>query len=431
MSFFRAIYTLLTWFALPLIVLRLWWRGRKEPRYRLHVAERFGRFTQAPLSGSIWIHAVSVGEMRAAQPLVEGLAARHPQRPVLLTCMTPTGRATAESLYAAGGTTVVYLPYDVPTLLRRLIVRFRPAVLVVMETELWPNLFAACQRAGITTMLVNARLSSRSHRRYARLAPIRALARETLARIDHVAAQNRDDAVRLQALGATDPVVTGNLKFDVPISPSMRQLGESWRATLSPTRRVLLAVSTRDGEERAIASAYAQAFDAEKRTGILLVIVPRHPQRFDEVAVLLRESGLRLARRSDTAPPEASTEVWLGDSMGEVAAYVAMCDLAFVGGSLLPLGGQNLIEVCAQGKPVLMGPSTFNFADAARAASHAGALISVQDAAGLMKAAGQLMADPATLAERSAAAKRFAEQHGGAAEKTLASIGDALAHTKN
>jgi 3-deoxy-D-manno-octulosonic-acid transferase len=419
MSRWRAFYTLLTALALPLIGLRLLWRSWREPRYREHWAERFGKFRPAATKGAVWIHAVSVGEMRAAQPLIEGLRVRQPARPLLLTCMTPTGRATAEALYAAAGATTVYLPYDLPCWVDALIAGFDPAALVVMETELWPNLFATCRARGVPVLLVNARLSARSQRRYARFAPVRALARETLRHLSGLAAQTADDAARLSALGADAAVITGNLKFDVAVPAALVALGRQWRAALAPARRVFLAVSTRDGEERAIAHAYAEAFDREARAGMLLVVVPRHPQRFDTVAALIREAGLRLERRSQTTAIDAGTEVWLGDSMGEVAAYVAMCDFAFVGGSLLPLGGQNLIEVCAQGKPVLMGPSTFNFADAARAAQHAGALIRVQDASALMRAVKDLAGDARSLQERSAAAQGFAKANGGAAELTL------------
>jgi 3-deoxy-D-manno-octulosonic-acid transferase len=411
--------------ALPLIVLRLYWRGRKEPRYREHIGERFGRFNQPATKGAIWLHAVSVGEMRAAEPLVAALRAKHPDAPLLLTCMTPTGRATAQQLYGAFAT-ITYLPYDIGFLVRRLIARFSPRVFIVMETELWPNAIAVCHAARIPAYLVNARLSEKSFRNYQRLAPVHVLIRQALAQLTGVAAQHARDAERLRALGAPAPTITGSLKFDVQINDALVVLGQSWRAALAPSRGVMLAVSTRDGEERAIANAYAAAFSKEERARQLLVVVPRHPPRFNEAADLITAAGLTLQRRSSGEAIDANTEVWLGDSMGEVAAYVAMCDFAFVGGSLLPLGGQNLIEVCAQGKPVLMGPSTYNFADAARLAREAGALVAVADADGLMRAAKSLFNDPDDRNRHANAAREFSQAHRGATQKTMELLGSAL-----
>jgi 3-deoxy-D-manno-octulosonic-acid transferase len=411
--------------ALPLIVLRLYWRGRKEPRYREHIGERFGRFNQPATKGAIWLHAVSVGEMRAAEPLVAALRAKHPDAPLLLTCMTPTGRATAQQLYGAFAT-ITYLPYDIGFLVRRLIARFSPRVFIVLETELWPNAIAACRAARIHAYLVNARLSEKSFRNYQRVAPVHALIRQALAQLTGVAAQHARDAERLRALGAPAPTITGSLKFDVQINDALVVLGQSWRAALAPSRGVMLAVSTRDGEERAIAGAYAAAFSKEERARQLLVVVPRHPPRFNEAADLIAAAGLTIQRRSSGETIDANTEVWLGDSMGEVAAYVAMCDFAFVGGSLLPLGGQNLIEVCAQGKPVLMGPSTYNFADAARLAREAGALVAVADADGLMRAARSLFIDPDDRNRHANAAREFSQAHRGATQKTMELLGSAL-----
>jgi 3-deoxy-D-manno-octulosonic-acid transferase len=417
----RFIYTLLLLVASPLILLRLWLRGRREPGYRQHIGERFGEFTQAKLRDSIWIHAVSVGETRAAAPLVAALRARFPQHPVLITCMTVTGRATATELYGSFAT-IAYLPYDFPWASRQLIQRFDPRVLLIMETEIWPNLIASCRNASVPALLVNARLSERSCAGYARWAPVRALIREAMRGLQQVAAQSSEDAQRLISLGAEDVVVTGNMKFD--IEPSLEQiaLGVTWRNALNESHRsrhVLLAASTREGEEALIINAYKKNFDEVARHRALLVVVPRHPQRFDEVHAQIMNAGLHVQRRSESTKISADTEVWLGDSMSEMFAYIAMCDVAFTGGSLVSVGGQNLIEPCALGKPVLMGPSDFNFADAAKQAEAAGAIIRVADASHFATAARALLDDDERRAAMSQRALAFAASHRGATEKTV------------
>lgn len=417
----RFIYTLLLLAATPLILLRLWRRGRHEPGYRQHIGERFGDFAQEKLRDSIWIHAVSVGETRAAASLVAALRIRFPQRSMLITCMTVTGRATATELYASFAT-IAYLPYDFPWASRQLIERFDPRVLLIMETEIWPNLIASCRDAGIPALLVNARLSERSSAGYTRFAAVRALIREALQSLQ-VAAQSSEDAKRLTSLGATNIVVTGNMKFD--IEPSLAQIarGTAWRNALNgrhESRHMLLAASTREGEEALIIDAYKMHFDGATRARTLLVIVPRHPQRFDDVHAQIVSAGLRVQRRSESTEISHDTDVWLGDSMNEMFAYLAMCDVAFIGGSLVPVGGQNLIEPCALGKPVLMGPSDFNFADAAKEAEAAGAIIRVIDANHFATTARTLLDDDERRAAMSQHALAFAAAHRGATEKTVA-----------
>jgi 3-deoxy-D-manno-octulosonic-acid transferase len=420
----RFFYTLLLLVATPLILLRLWLRGRREPGYRQHIGERFGDFAQEKLRGSIWIHAVSVGETRAAAPLVAALRARFPLHPVVITCMTVTGRATAIELYASFAT-IAYLPYDFPWASRQLIERFDPRVLLIMETEIWPNLIASCRDARIPALLVNARLSERSRAGYARWAIIRALIREAMQALQQVAAQSGEDAQRLTSLGANSVVVTGNMKFD--IEPSLEQiaLGTAWRNVLNErhaSRHVLLAASTREGEEALLIDAYKTHFDDAARVRTLLVIVPRHPQRFDDVHAQIVNAGLRVQRRSESTKINHDTEVWLGDSMSEMFAYLQMCDVAFIGGSLVPVGGQNLIEPCALGKPVLMGPSDFNFADAANQAEAAGAMIRVIDANHFATTARALLDDEQQRAAMSQRALAFAASHRGATKKTVALI---------
>lgn len=400
------LYRLALLLAAPLIPLRLMWRGRRERGYLKHWGERLGAVKAPP--GAIWIHAVSVGEMRAAQPLIEALRADHSGRPFLLTCMTPTGRATAEALYGHFAR-IVYLPYDYAVLVRCFLRRTRPAVGILMETELWPNLIRAADTRGVPLMLANARLSERSARGYARLP---ALTRASLGRITEIAAQTDADAARLRQRGARAVHVTGNLKFDIAPPPDMLERGATWRAAWG-ARPVLLAASTREGEEALLLRAFAETAPAE----VLLVLVPRHPQRFDAVAGLIEAAGLPYERRSMNRPPDADTRVLLGDSLGELFAYYAACDVAFVGGSLLPLGGQNLIEAASVGRPVLVGPHTFNFAQATADAVEAGAARQVRDADDCMRQARALLADATARTRMGEAGLAFAARHRGAAAR--------------
>ncbi|MEO8101056.1 MAG: 3-deoxy-D-manno-octulosonic acid transferase [Betaproteobacteria bacterium] len=421
----RLAYSLLLFLSVPLIMLRLLARGFRQRGYWQNVGERFGSYFRQPLHGSLWVHAVSVGEMRAAQPLIARLRSDYPGRAIVVSCMTATGRDTAQELYA-DTINCVYLPYDFSRLHRRFIAHFRPAVLLIMETEIWPNLLAACAAAEVPTVLVNGRLSEQSRRGYARVAPVRALIREALQSLRAVAAQSPADAARLASLGARHPVVTGNIKFDVPSHPALVARGLAWRKSLPSGKRVLLAASTRDGEEKLLLEAYRQALDAEARGHILLVLVPRHPQRFDAVHQVILAAGLSACRRSDRETAPDDVDVWLGDSMGEMAAYIALCDVAFIGGSLLPLGGQNLIEACAQGKPVVMGPSTYNFADAVRLAVEAGAMRQGDNADAVVAAADEWLKDEARRGVAARAALAFARAHAGATEKTMGLIAPLL-----
>lgn len=401
-----SLYRLALLLAAPLIPLRLLWRGRRERGYLEHWGERLGAGA-VPL-GALWIHAVSVGEMRAAQPLIAALRDAHPGVPLLLSCMTPTGRATAESLYGSFAH-IVYLPYDYAWLMRRFVRRTQPRVGILMETELWPNLIHAAARAGVPLMLANARLSERSARGYARLP---ALVRACLQRIAVVAAQTEADAARLEKLGARATHVTGNLKFDIAPPHAQLERGAVLKSNWG-LRPVLLAASTREGEEAPLLRAFADAAPAN----VLLVLVPRHPQRFDEVAGLIAAAGLPYQRRSDEMPLAAATRVLLGDSLGELFAYYAACDVAFVGGSLMPLGGQNLIEAASVGRPVLVGPHTFNFEEATRLAIEAGAALRVDDAADLMAHALKLLADAPARTRMGEAGLAFAARHRGAAAR--------------
>lgn len=407
----RLFYTLLLYLLLPFVLLRLVWRARRQPGYLRHVLERFGHYGKKPDGPCIWVHAVSVGETRAAEPLIGGLRARYPRHRILLTHMTPTGRETGETLFG-GGVERCYLPYDYPGAVARFLDHFRPQAGILMETEIWPNLIQAGRARSIPLFLVNARLSAKSHAGYRWFA---SLARESLGGFVAVAAQGQDDAQRLTALGAGNVRVTGNVKFDIAPPLAQLELGRSLRRRFGEARPVLLAASTREGEEALLLEVLPRV----TVPGLLTVIVPRHPQRFDEVARLLEGRGIRYQRRTENAPVAADTRVVLGDSMGEMFAYYAACDVAFIGGSLLPLGGQNLIEACAVGKPVLIGPSTYNFAEAAELALRAGAALLVPDAAALAREADRLLRDRTTAQRMAQAALSFCAAHRGATARVM------------
>jgi len=413
--FSRFSYASLLLVAFPYTLLHLLWRARHQPAYLQHWGERFGFYAIRPDKPVIWLHAVSVGETRAAVPLVEALQARYPRHRILLTHTTPTGRATSESLF---GERVLraYLPYDYHFAVRRFVRHFQPAIGLLMETEIWPNLIDACHASGTPVLLVNARLSARSARRYAWLG---ALVRSSLGKLAAVVAQTRADADRLSQLGAPHVEVAGNLKFDCAPPPAQLQAGERLRAQLGSARPVFVAASTREGEE-------ALMLDALERVALpdlLTVIVPRHPQRFDEVAALLERRGIVYQRRSAAQPVAAQTAVLLGDSMGELFAYYRAADVAFVGGSLLPFGGQNLIEAAAVGCPVLIGPHTWNFADIARQAIACGAAQRVVDGAGLARELKGLLGDPLRRRQMSEAALAFSRAHRGTVRRLVQTIG--------
>ena len=416
MTLGRALYSLAWWLALPLVLGRLWWRGRKEPGYRAHWAERLG-YPDAPASSltTLWVHAVSVGETRAAEPLVEALLAAYPDSRILLTHMTPTGRATGKSLFGHHGERLVqsYLPYDTGFMVGRFLRRFQPRVCILMETEVWPNLIAGCAQGGVPVALVNARLSERSLRRGRKMG---ALMTDAAQAITLVAAQTEADAARIRSLGAPRVEVTGSIKFDV-LPPQAALEKGAWLRAQFGGRPVFLCASTREGEEALILDAWQRA--ADKPAGALLAIVPRHPQRFDEVEKLAAARGLSLQRRSRLDAGMDGADVLLGDSMGEMFAYYAACDCAYIGGSLLPLGGQNLIEACALGKPVLVGEHTFNFAQATEEAVADGAALRLPDADALVAAALRLLEDGAARAGMGGHALAFAGRHRGATLRTV------------
>ncbi|HMA88752.1 MAG TPA: lipid IV(A) 3-deoxy-D-manno-octulosonic acid transferase [Burkholderiales bacterium] len=405
----RGLYTLMLWLALPFALARLWWRGLREPGYRRHVGERLGRYAERPARRVIWLHAVSVGETRAAMPLVRALQRRYPDHAVLVTCMTAAGRETVQQLYG-DSVLCAYLPYDLPGAMQRFLKHFRPALGIMMETEVWPNMLAACRAREVPVMLANARMSRQSARGYRRFA---ALTRPAFESFAAVCAQDRAAARRLRALGAGRLIVCGNLKFDVQPDAAKVEEGRALMAALRG-RHVLLLASTRDGEEKMLIDSLG-----DKDDGTLIAIVPRHQKRFDAVAELLVGHGFKVARRSLGEAPHAGRRILLGDTMGEMSFYYALATVAIIGGSFQPLGGQNLIEACAAGVPVIVGPHMFNFAEATRLAVEAGAAVQVANAAEAVRTARDLLASADRRAAMALAGMRMCAVHRGAAERHL------------
>jgi 3-deoxy-D-manno-octulosonic-acid transferase len=435
----RRAYAALLGLATPAYLGKLWLRGRAEPLYRHAIGERFGRYgasqpDRAARESWIWVHAVSLGETRAAAALIDALREALPGLRLLLTCGTATGREAGAALLREGDRQV-WLPYDTAGATRRFVETFRPAVGVLMETEIWPNLLHAARANGVPVVLANARLSKKSARKGERLQALLHPAVESLAL---VLAQTEADAQRLRASGAPRVEVCGNLKFDMAPDAAQLERGRAWRAA-SGGLPIVLAASTREGEEgplldawrRTIAS-HADADDAAADTPRpRLLIVPRHPQRFDEVAALVAQADLSLSRRSrwngDTPDAAAlAADVWLGDSMGEMAAYYAAAYAALLGGSYAPLGGQNLIEAAACGTPVVMGPHTYNFAEAAELSIAAGAARRVADIGEGVREAIAL-ARPGASAAMARHALAFAAEHRGAAARMAWRIADVAA----
>ncbi|MDR0478880.1 MAG: 3-deoxy-D-manno-octulosonic acid transferase [Burkholderiaceae bacterium] len=456
MSVARRLYDLAAWCAQPLFLRKLRRRGRAEPGYLEHIPERFGHYTQPrfevdseslspgpspasgrgekkqtpfPLAGErvgrgqplIWIHAVSLGETRTAAILLDALRARWPEMRLLLTHGTATGRAVGAVLLRTGDTQV-WQPWDTPAATRRFFARFRPDAGVLMETEIWPNLIGEGCRAKVPIVLANARLSEKSLRGARRAAM---LLRPAYAALSAAWAQTEADADRLRQAGARNVTVLGNLKFDAALDAVAMSRGQAWRA--GRDKPVVMLASSREGEEALLLDAIrAQSC----QSAIQWLIVPRHPQRFDAVADLIRAAGWSVSRRSawpnDTPPAADGKAIWLGDSLGEMAAYYTLADAALLGGSFAPLGGQNLIEAAACGCPVVMGPHTFNFDDAARQSQAAGAALRAPDLPAAIAQAVALMQNPARQSRMAQAARAFAASQRGAAQRMTQALAELL-----
>jgi 3-deoxy-D-manno-octulosonic-acid transferase len=414
----RWLYTLIAYGLIPLIPLRLWWRARRAPAYAERWRERWGFVAEPPPGRQlIWVHAVSVGETLAAVPLIRALQARYPDAQLAVTTMTPTG---SERVAAIFGNAVyhAYAPYDLPDAAARFLRRLRPALLVIMETELWPNLIHGCHQRGIPVVVANARLSAKSAAGYARIAW---LSRPMLRELSAVAAQSAADGERYIALGLPPQrlQVTGNIKFDVELDERVKDkaltLGEQWRG---PSRRpVWLAASTHRGEDDIVLAAFAEI--RRRVPHLLLVLVPRHPERFAMVAALCREAGFEVARRSEGVVPDADCAILVGDTMGELLAFYGASDLAFVGGSLVPVGGHNLIEPAAWGVPVLSGPHLDNFVEVSQLLVEAGGLRWCADGPSLAAAVIELLENEPARQRMGAAALAVATANRGALTRLL------------
>lgn len=372
----RHIYSFIAYLLLPFVLLRLCWTSLRNPDYRQRWPERFGFITPVFDGPVIWIHAVSVGEVQAAVPLINRLLYAYPEHGIVVTTMTPTGARTVQQRF---GRTVMhyYLPYDVAWAVRRFLNRLQPAMLIVMETEIWPNLFHYAGDRGIPVVLVNARLSARSAAGYAHFP---ALIRATLSQASLIAAQGQEDARRLIELGAAPDrtVVTGNLKFDVKLPHSIREQAEVMRRSLAAVNRpVWIAASTHEGEEKLVLDAFARVLKGAP--DCLLLMAPRHPERCERVTELCRRRGHEVVHRSTGDAVGAKTAVYLVDTLGELPVCYAAADIAFVGGSLIPLGGHNMLEAAGLGVPVLTGPHFFNFTEITGVLRDAGAAWVVND----------------------------------------------------
>lgn len=453
----RLLYSIAWYLALPAVLLSLVWRRRRQPGYLQHLRERFG-FSPSeqviaraqpghtdgaghleaaggyrqPDLGPLWIHAVSVGETRAAQPLIRAILDQYPHRRILLSHMTPTGRETGAAVFAdliaSGRLQQCWLPYDTPTGVRRFLRARRPTLGLLIETELWPNLVAEARRQSVPLALVNARLSEKSLLKGLRW---HALIMPALADLSLVLAQTSADSERLARLGRPGVPALGNLKFDIDPPQDLVARGRAWRAQTGAAG-IVLAASTREGEEALIVDAWLAArsgvqLHKPSASGLpLLVLVPRHPQRFEEIAALMANRGLNVVRRSswpsDRVHSTTGVDVVLGDSMGELFAYYAMADVAIIGGSLQPLGGQNLIEACSVGTPAVVGPHMFNFDQVTTDARAAGAVLQVSDVSAAVQEALELIADPDRRSHMSDRGRHFAAQHRGATQRTLRAL---------
>ena len=453
-----AFYSTLMWCAQPFLRRKLARRGQAEPGYLAHVEERFGYYTQPPSQALaqdqrfVWVHAVSLGETRVASVLIEALRKRMPDMTLLLTHGTATGRAEGQRLLRPGDVQV-WQVWDTPAAVQRFITHFQPRIGILLETELYPNMAAICAKQGIPLVMANARLSEKT---YAATSKLAWLARPAYQSLTAVWAQSAADALRFEALGAPVQGVFGNIKFDASVDPEQLAQGRAWRTKLP--RPVLMFASSREGEEQQLLSylqnnslnmplagvnideyaiknvALSARAMLQTNTPVQWLIVPRHPQRFDQVADAIRAQGFTVSRRSawssegpDSAVLRTAQTIWLGDSLGEMPLYYGLSDVALLGGSFEPLGGQNLIEAAACACPVVMGPSTFNFAEAAQLAVQAGAAVQCDSLPLAVQAAEALLEAPNRGDGARQAAVAFAAAHQGAADKTAAVV-QALLH---
>jgi len=415
------VLTVYTWFLrllFPLVLLRLLWRGFSNPHYWQRIPERFGFIGMATAPRVVWIHAVSVGEVRATVPLVQTLMGSYPDYSLLITTMTPTGSAQVTQLF---GDKVAhcYVPYDFPSAVRRFLDQVRPVIAIIMETELWPNLFHTCRARGIPVFVTNVRMSESSMHKYLRFAR---LTRATLNQASLFAVQSQADAQRLLIMGA-EPArvqVTGSIKFELGVSASQREAAEVLRRAWGQDRPVWLAASTHEGEEEMVLAALAELKQQPRFANLLLVLVPRHPERFAPVIKLCRKHGFNTAQRSENRGAiDAAVEVLVGDTMGELQLFFGAADVAFIGGSLVPTGGHNLLEASAMGKPAIFGPHMFNFQEISQMALERGAAVQIPSAAQLAPVAADFLGNANRRDRAGEAGRKMVEENRGALVKTL------------
>jgi len=414
----RTLYTFLLYLLTPLVLLRLAWRGLRAHDYWRRWPERFGTIKPALGEQVIWIHAVSVGEVQAAEPVVRALLESRQDYSLLVTTVTPTGSARVTALFGPK-VAHVYAPYDLPGVVKRFFNRVQPRLAIVMETELWPNLFNACQQRAIPLLLINARLSARSVAGYRR---VRGLAKETLAAVTEIAAQGETDAGRFECLGAKPDIitVTGNLKFEQRIPPSLLERAEVLRRDWGVGRPVWIASSTHESEDELILDVFRQL---RKQFGdCLLVLVPRHPERFESVAALCRQRGYHTVLRSDGVACTSEINVYVGDTMGELPLLYAASDVAFVGGSLVPHGGHNLLEPAALGMPVVTGPHVFNFVEICELLINAGAAVKVADTNELLQTVTRWLGDANERHRVGQLGRQVVEKNRGALQAVMAIV---------
>ena len=411
----RGAYACVMYALVPVMLYHLVWRGLRDRNYFRRWSERFGWYADGPADGSLWVHAVSVGEVNAAAPLIDALRTRYPQTPLVVTTTTPTGAARVQALWK-DAVQHLYFPYDLPGAVRRFLAHVRPRMAVVMETEIWPNLYVAIGRNASPLLMINARLSQRPWRGYQ---PVLPLSRLTLQQVTLIAAQTEDDARRLRSVGGPDDRVrvVGNLKYDLRVPDGLDGQARLRRVAWGAARPVWIAASTHEDEEERVLDVHARL--RERFPDLLLVWAPRHPERFADVAELCTQRGLRTSSRSADGNADAETECFVLDTLGELMGFYAAADVAFVGGSLQAIGGHNVLEPAALGVPSVVGPYTFNFAEATTLLRDEGALLQVADADGLAFALAELLADAPRRRAMGAAGRLTVERERGALARTM------------
>lgn len=422
--FYTCLYICLSYLVLPFLVLRLWFKSLRQPAYRHRIQERFACFQKPSRKISVWIHAVSLGEVIAAGPLIEKLLLNYPEKNIVLTTTTPTGSQKAIAFFkqaiAAHRLYHYYIPFDAPYFIHRFLKKLHPTLIIIMETELWPNWFSVCHKKRIPIIIANARLSAHSQKGYRRIQP---LAEHTLACVTQILAQSREDADRFIQLGmrANHVHVLGNIKFDLKIPDNVHEKAQQFRAQWKKNRPVFIAGSTHPGEEEIILQAFKMI--KTKYSDALLILVPRHPERFDKVAEMSEKMGFNTLLRTNldnsSSTVRAHMDVLLGNTIGEMLLFLAASDVAFIGGSLIPQGGHNILEPAALYVPVITGPQMFNFQKIYDEFVQSESLITVTDATSLAQSVLSLFEDPLLREEYASLGFKIIEKNQGALEKHL------------